>query len=162
MSARADRWWDDVTVGDQVEGYSMTLTWTSLALQVSGSQDWSAVHHDPEFATDSGHARPFFNTGWTAAALGRVLSDWAGNSGWLCSLEFRMRKMNVLGDTMHARGVVTGKRVDGDRQLVDLDVWLENEREGKTTPATATMMLPLKVGSGAVSSRADRSRGVGE
>ena len=145
MSPRPERFWEDVNVGDEADGFSMELTWTALALQVSGSQDWSTVHHDPVFASESGHATPFFNTGWTAAMLGRVLSDWAGPSGWLCRLDFGMRKMNALGDTVRGGAAVTGKNVaDDGRHLVELDVWLENEREGRTTPATATMSLPCR------------------
>lgn len=142
MSSRAERYYDDVCVGDEVEGFSVELTWTALALQVSGSQDWSTVHHDPVFASESGHATPFFNTGWTAAMLGRVLSDWAGPYGWLCRLDFSMRRMNALGDTVFGRATVTGKQIAEDgRHLVELDVWLENKREGRTTPARATVRL---------------------
>jgi hypothetical protein len=30
------------------------------------------------------------------------------------------------------------------RHLVDVDVWIENARVGKTTPATATVQLPVR------------------
>jgi acyl dehydratase len=141
-SAPSERTWSSVEVGETLEGFSMELDWTSLVLQVSGSQDWNVVHHDVDFARDSGHSEPFYNTAWTAAMLGRVVTDWIGPRGWLRSLEFRMRKMNVRGVTVIGRGSVTGKRIEGDEHLVDLDVWLENDREGVTTVATAVVRLP--------------------
>jgi acyl dehydratase len=129
-------------VGASIDGFSMKLDWTSLVLQVSGSQDWNLVHHDADFARESGHAEPFYNTAWTAAMLGRVVTDWIGPRGWLSSLEFQMRKMNARGVTVTGGGTVTGKRIEADRHLVDLDVWLENDREGVTTVAKAVVTLP--------------------
>ena len=136
-------YWDDVSVGDALPGFSMDLDWTTMALQVHGSQDWSRIHHDPDYARDSGHDDIFYNTGWTAGMLGRALTDWMGVEGWVRKLNFQMRGMNMNGDTVSAKGTVTDKRVDDDgRHLVDVDVWLENDRVGKTTPASAVVQLP--------------------
>jgi hypothetical protein len=56
-----------------------------------------------------------------------------------------MRKMNRPGVTLKVRGTVTRKYLgDDDAGLVDLDVWLENEQEGVTTPGSATVMLPRR------------------
>lgn len=54
-----------------------------------------------------------------------------------------MRRMNRPGDTIQARSKVT-RKYEGDDGTgwVDLDVWLENSREGTTTPGQATVMLP--------------------
>jgi acyl dehydratase len=139
------RYWDDVDVGDDIEGPTLTLDWTTMVLQVSGSQDWSTVHHDPDFARESGHPEPFYNTGWTAALLARTITDWMGPSGWLCRLEFQMRQMNVRGDTVRGRGRILEKHLGPDGgHLVELDVWLENDRLGVTTPAKAVVNLPVR------------------
>jgi hypothetical protein len=37
-----------------------------------------------------------------------------------------------------------GKRIDDGRHLVDLEMWLENDREGVTSPATAVVSLPVR------------------
>ncbi|MDP6377834.1 MAG: MaoC/PaaZ C-terminal domain-containing protein [Pseudomonadales bacterium] len=139
----AIRYWDDVVVGETLAGFSIHLDWTAMALQVHGSQDWNQIHHDPDFARDSGHAGIFYNTGWTAGLLGRTLTDWAGVYGWVCKLSFQMRGMNMHDDTVSTRGAVTKKYIDKDgRHLVEVEVWLENDRVGKTTPASAIVQLP--------------------
>jgi acyl dehydratase len=136
--------WEDVELGQPIEGPSTRLGWTDIALQVSGSQDWNHVHHDPDFARDSGHESVFFNTGWTSAMLARVVTDWIGPVGWLQRLEFRMRQMNVPGDVVTARAEPTGKRLDDfGRRLVELKVWLENDRVGVTTVGTAVVRLDI-------------------
>lgn len=140
----AERYWEDVSAGDEVAGFSKTLDWTEMVLQVSGSQDWNLVHHDVDYATDSGMPGIFYNTGWTTGMLGRLLSDWAGRSGWVEKLSFQMRGMNFSGTGVRAYASVTGKRMDGERALVDLDIFLENDQAGVTSPGKATVRLPLK------------------
>jgi hypothetical protein len=49
---------------------------------------------------------------------------------------------------MVCKGRVTAKREEAGECLVDLDVWLENEREGVTTPGTATVVLPKRGAAG--------------
>ncbi len=139
------RYWDDVAVGDKLPGFSMALNWTTMATQVHGSQDWNRIHHDPDYAIDSGHKGIFYNTGWTAGMLSRAVTDWMGIEGWVKGFNFQMRGMNMNGDTVTAKGEVTGKTIDeaGDA-IVVLDVWLENERAGKTTPAEYVVRLPQR------------------
>jgi acyl dehydratase len=139
----AQRTWEDVTEGEELPGFQMKLTATKMVEQVSGSQDFYPVHHDTEFAREAGHAEIFYNTGFTQATLSRLLTDWVGTEGWVKKMSFQMRKMNIPNDTIHAKGVVTGKSEgDGGMGEVTLDIWLENDRVGITTPAEATVLLP--------------------
>jgi acyl dehydratase len=140
----AERYWEDVAIGEEVPGFSVTLDATAMVLQVSGSQDWNLVHHNTEFARESGMPGIFYNTGWTTGMLGRVLTDWAGRSGWVEKLNFQMRGMNGAGAVVRAHARVTGKRVEGGRSLVDLDIFLENDQVGITTPGKATVRLPCR------------------
>jgi acyl dehydratase len=141
--------WADAEVGQRLEGVEVTVDWNTVVLQVSGSQDWNRVHHDPGFAHESGHPSIFLNTGWTSAVLFKVASDWIGVSGWIERFEFRMRQMNTFGDTVRSGGQIRDKRIDSEgRRVVDLDLWLENDRVGKTTVASALVVFPTRVGEG--------------
>jgi acyl dehydratase len=141
----AQRYWEEVKVGDELPGFTMKLNWTKMAEQVSGSQDFYPVHHDPEFARAGGHEGIFYNTGFTRASLGRLVTDWAGDEGWLRKLRFAMRRMNRNGDTISVKGRVTDKReVPGADNEVDIELWIENDHEGVTTPASAVVTLPSR------------------
>ncbi len=147
MSDEADhgvRYADDVSVGDELPEIVVELDWTTMALQVSGSQDWNAPHHDPDFAADSGMPGVFYNTGWTTGLLGRLLTDWAGLHGWVERLSFQMRGMHSNGDTVRAHGTVTDVRFDDDVARVEIELGLANQRVGLATPASATVRLPLR------------------
>ncbi|HJM76699.1 MAG TPA: hypothetical protein QGI71_12710 [Dehalococcoidia bacterium] len=137
------RYWEDVAEEERLSGYSLELTWTKMAEQVSGSQDFYAVHHDPDFAREGGHEDIFYNTGFTRAALCRLLTDWHGPQGWLRKLSFEMRKMHMPHDTITVQGIVTARRQGkGGMGEVDIDLWVENDRVGIATPAEATVLLP--------------------
>lgn len=145
-AVRAQRYWEDVQAGDEIPGFSLALNWTRMAAQVSGSQDFYPVHHDPDFAQAGGHADVFYNTGFTRACLCRLLTDWMGPEGWLRKLRFEMRRMNMNGDTIQVRGaVVRTREVAGEADNeVDLELAIANEREGVTTPAWAVVQLPSR------------------
>lgn len=147
----AERYWEDSTVGEELPGFSVALDATAMVLQVSGSQDWNRVHHDTAFAQESGMSGIFYNTGWTTGMLGRLLTDWAGRSGWVAKLSFQMRGMNSSGAVVRAHAKVTGKRQDNNKALVDLDIFLENDQVGVTTPGKATVWLPTRSGGAAQS-----------
>ena len=152
ITATVQRYWEDVLADEQLPGYTLDLTWTKMAEQVSGSQDFYPVHHDPEFAREAGHADIFYNTGFTQAALSRLLTDWVGTGGWVRKLSFQMRKMNMPNDHLRIKGVVTGKSEgDGPMGEVAIDLWIENDRVGITTPAEATVLLPRRMSSGGAS-----------
>ena len=147
MTEIKQRHWEDVSVDELLDGYSLELTWTRMAEQVSGSQDFYPVHHDPEFARAGGHEDIFYNTGFTRAALCRLLTDWHGPQGWLRRLSFQMRKMHMPNDTIRVKGTVTAVREGEDGMgEVDIDLWIENDRVDIATPAEATVLLPRSAG----------------
>jgi acyl dehydratase len=138
------RMWEDVQVGDEIEGFELDITPRRAVLQISGSQDWYPVHFDKGFARKAGHEGIFMNTGFMQAALVRVITDWMGDDGFLRRVRFELRRQQRIGDTIVCRGKVTAKYEENGDACVELDVWAENEREGVTTPGHAVVVLPRR------------------
>ncbi len=137
------RYWEDVAEEERLGGYSLELTWTKMAEQVSGSQDFYAVHHDPDFAREGAPEDIFYNTGFTGAALCRLLTDWHGPQSWLRKLSFEMRKGHMPRDTIRVQGIVTARREgEGGMGEVDIDLRVANDRVSIATPIEATVLLP--------------------
>ncbi len=137
-------YWEDVKEGDLLPIEEHPITETCIAEQVSGSQDFYAVHHDRPFAKAAGHPDIFVNTGFMRGTLGRVVTDWMGDEGWLRKFRMEMRRMNRPGDMMVCTGKVLRKYVEKGEHLVECEVWAENAREGVTTPCRAWVVLPSK------------------
>jgi acyl dehydratase len=127
---------------ERLPGFSMPLTPTRMVLQVSGSQDLYPVHHDREFARAGGHADTFVNTGFLRALLCRLVTGWMAETDVLKRLAFTMRRPHVAGDTITVGGRVTGRRAEAGHDAFDLEVWVENPRDGIATPGTATVHRP--------------------
>ncbi len=147
---RKQVYWEDVEVGQEIPGYTLKIDWTRLCKQVSGSQDFYPVHHDPEFARTAGHPAMFVNTGFMQGCFSRLMTDWVGDEGFVRKFRMEMRKMNYLpndktgapGDNITFKGKVTNKYVQDSEHYVEADIWCENGREGVTTPGRCTVILP--------------------
>lgn len=137
-------YWEDVAVGQDLPSFELEINARRLVLQVSGSQDHYPVHFDRDFARAAGHAGVFMSSGFTEAALARVISDWMGDEGWLRKLRLEMRRQNRLGDVMVCKGRVVAKYVQDGDHYVECEVWAENQREGVTTPGRAWVILPRR------------------
>ncbi|MEE2881090.1 MAG: acyl dehydratase, partial [Chloroflexota bacterium] len=78
--------------------------------------------------------------------MGHLLTNWAGDDGFVKKMYVELRRFNVVGDTTWCKGKVVGKRVEDGEKLVDLEIWGENQRGEQTTKGTATIKLPSKEG----------------
>lgn len=77
--------------------------------------------------------------------LGRLITNWMGDDGFLRRFDWLSTSEAPLGDTVFGKGRVMRKYVgeNGDH-LVDLDVWLETIRGNICDVATATVSLVSK------------------
>lgn len=102
------------------------------------------IHWDSEYARSIGLPASYDYGMMRDCWLTHYLTDWIGDEGWIESMSSQMRKFNYLGDTHYFTGEVVGKRVEGDRYLVDLEFRGTSQRGEVTCPATATVSLPSR------------------
>ena len=78
--------------------------------------------------------------------LTQLLMSWFGDHGMLRALSLRFKAFHWQGDAVRLHGKITGTRVEGDRHLVDLEVWTTSHPRGETTSqGAATVELPSRV-----------------
>lgn len=134
--------WEVVETGQSIHGYSLKIDTKRVVLQVSGSQDFYPIHHDLEFARSSGLPSIIMNTGFTEACFNRLIWTWIGDEGWLRKFKMQMKRPNILGDTIALKGKVARKYIADGEHFIECDIWIENDRDGVTTTAQATVILP--------------------
>lgn len=100
------------------------------------------VHWDSDWAQQIGTPMAYDYGILRDCWLTHALTDWMGDDGWLVSYSSQMRKFNYMGDYHRITGEVVGKRVEGGRHLVDVELRGTNQRGEVTCPATATVALP--------------------
>ncbi|HEY9315965.1 FAS1-like dehydratase domain-containing protein [Williamsia sp.] len=102
------------------------------------------IHWDAEYARSIGLPSSYDYGMLRDCWLTHFLTDWIGDDGWIETMSSQMRRFNYLGDTHRFTGEVVGKRVEGDRYLVDLEFRGTSQRGEVTCPATATVSLPSR------------------
>ncbi|MEE2057187.1 FAS1-like dehydratase domain-containing protein [Rhodococcus artemisiae] len=102
------------------------------------------IHWDSEYARSIGLPAAYDYGMMRDCWLSHFLTDWIGDEGWVESMSSQMRKFNYEGDIHTFTGEVVGKRVEGDRYLVDVELRGTSQRGEITCPATATISLPSR------------------
>ena len=104
----------------------------------------AAGHIDDEIAHEIGMPGPY-DQGWMRANwIGHLVTNWAGDDGFVTELSVRLMMPNLVGDLTWCRGVVTGKEIRDGEHLVSLDCWGETQRGERNVLATVTVRLPSK------------------
>lgn len=136
------RQWHKVREGDQLPPLTFPIAMRTLMIDVAGTRDLYPIHHDRDFAKDSGARDIFVNTMFYEGLFGRIATDWAGPESFLRKLRFAMRGPNCLGDVITSRGWVTRTYQSDGKKLLDLEIHLDNQLESDATIAYLSIELP--------------------
>jgi hypothetical protein len=143
MDWGTQRYWEDVEEGDEVPAVSFPLTVYRLVVEAGANRDFNAIHHNSEVARASGAPEMYANTGFLLGMWERTIREFAGLDGVVRRVAgFRMRRFNVVGQTVVVRGRVAGKRRQDGHALVELELWSEVGGEVTVGPGTVTVALP--------------------
>jgi acyl dehydratase len=138
-------YFDDVRIGDElpplVKGPIQQIQLTRYA---GASGDFNPIHQDDEFARAAGMGGVFAHGMLSMGFVGQAVTDWAG-AGAVRKLGVRFAAIVRLKDTITCRGRVLGKSSKDDVNLVDLEVWAENQKGEKVVTGKATVALPVRV-----------------
>jgi acyl dehydratase len=137
-------YFEDVEVGQEIPSIAITPSTQQLVHWAAASGDFYQIHYDPDFAKSTGLQGIIVHGALKHALLGRMLWEWVRYDGKIKRYGVSYRGMDVPGQEMKLRGTVTGKRQEGGENLVELEIWTENQQGQKTTPGTATVALPSR------------------
>ncbi|MBI3744426.1 MAG: MaoC family dehydratase N-terminal domain-containing protein [Chloroflexi bacterium] len=102
------------------------------------------VHWDDVRAKKVGNPRAYDYGVMRTAWIMHYLTNWIGDDGYIWKESDQARKFNYHGDTQWVKSKVTKKYQDGPRNIVDLEVWCENQRSEIATPGKASVLLPSR------------------
>ncbi len=135
--------YEDVQVGDEGPSRVHVLTRTDLVKYAGASGDFNPMHHDEIQARAVGEPSVFGHGMFSMGFLGSALTDYVG-VGNLTHYKVRFSRQTWPDEKLATRVVVTGKREEGDRHLVDLDVRLVNQEGEEKVVGQATATLPTR------------------
>jgi acyl dehydratase len=130
---------DVLEVGREIPSLVKHPTTQQLVMWAGASGDYNPIHYDKDFAMSKNLPGVVVHGQMVTAFMGQMLSDWMGVRGSLRKLSVSYKGMNFPGDTITCRGVVNAKSSHGGKQLVTLDVWVENPKGEKTVVGTGVV-----------------------
>lgn len=131
--------WDDIEIGTEAPAVSHTLGRTDLVKYAGASGDYNPMHTDEVAAQAAGLPSVFGHGMFSMGLLGRALTDWAG-PGNLTNYKVRFTKQTWPGEILSTTVVVTGKRDEDGRRLVDVDASLVNQDGEVKVAGSATVI----------------------
>ena len=134
---------EDVQAGDVAPEVRHVLTRTDLVRYAGASGDLNPMHHDDEQARASGLPSVFGHGMFSMGLLARCVTDWSG-VGSMRSFKVRFTKQTWPGEELVSTVTVTGKRVEGDDHLVDLEVSLANAEGQVKVAGDAVVAVPAR------------------
>ena len=118
--------YSSVQVGDKRTEEFPALTRTMFVRYAGASGDFNPMHHDDTIAAQVGNPSVFGHGMLSMGLAARVVKDWFGAEA-IRRLQVRFAKQVWPGDVLTCKATVTGKRDEGDEQLVDLELVVANQ-----------------------------------
>ena len=101
-------------------------------------------HWDPALARAGGNADAYDFGLQRVCWIGHLLTDWCGDDGTVTTLEARLRRPNLIGDTTWLTGTVVALAHHDDVSSVTCSASGTNQHGEETVSATATISLPRR------------------
>jgi acyl dehydratase len=136
-------YFEDVSEGDEAPKRSHVLTRTDLVAYAGASGDFNPMHHDEVKAKEAGQPSVFGHGMFSMGLLGSAIDDYVG-VGNVRRFQVRFAKQTWPDENLQTKVVVTGKRVDGNDHLLDLDVTLANAEGEEKVVGQATAVVPSR------------------
>jgi len=137
-------YFEDVEIGSEIPPLEKDPTTQQLVKYAGASGDFYQIHYDKDFALANKLPGVILHGALKNGFLGQLMTDFAGEYGWLQKLSVQYRGMDQPSSKITARGKVVKKLVEGRRHLIECDIWLENAKGEKTTPGSAIVVLPSR------------------
>ncbi len=145
MDWSTQRYWEDVSEGDEVPAVEFPLSVYRLVVEAGANRDFNSIHHNSEYAQKTGAPEMYANTIFLQGMWERTVREFIGLGGVMKSLKgFRMKIFNTVGDTVVTKGVVKRKWEEGEEAFVDLEIWSENSKGISVGPGTVVVVLPRR------------------
>ena len=137
-------YYEDVEVGTEIPPLEKEPSTQQLVKYAGASGDYYQIHYDKDYALNNGLPGLIVHGALKNAFLGQLMTDWIGELGTLKKLTCQYRGMDYPAEKMVCRGKVTRKYVQDGDYYVECQIWTENPRGEKTTPGSATVILPSR------------------
>lgn len=139
------RFFEDVSVGEELPVVALSINVYRMVMSAGATRDFNAIHHNSEYARDSGADEIYANSGFLLGMWERCVRDWMGEAGIIRSINgFAMKSFNYVGDTTRVIGRVAEAQVVDGEGVVTIELRSENSQGITVGPGSVTVVLPRR------------------
>ena len=143
--AEKQLYWEDVREGSEIPAFARKVGYMELNRFAGANNEFVPIHMDPDYAKNVAKLPDVIVMGnLKLAYIANAITGWAGEEGSIRKISIEYRRMDTVNTTITAKGKVTKKYQQDGENLVDLEVWVENEAGEVTTPGSAVVSLPAR------------------
>ena len=136
---------EDVNVGGEIPPITKKATLVQNVMYAAATWDFHRHHYDKGFTDSKGYPGTFIDGQMFGAFLAQLVTQWAGADGVIKQLGLNYRVIAIPGDVLTCKGKVADKHTKDSENLVNCDLWIENQRGEKVVgPAHALLALPSR------------------
>jgi acyl dehydratase len=118
------------------------ITTIDLVKWAVATDDFNPVHFDKDYALEHGLPSVIVHGPLKCALLTRLIFEWAGEKGILRKLTCTHRAMSYPRETLLCRGKVSKKYIEDGQNLVECEIWVENQDGAISASGRAIVVLP--------------------
>ncbi len=143
------RYFDEFHEGDQLPPLEKRPELLQVVKWSGATWTFVPIFYDRDIARALGLPDSLIPGPMKLAFLTLLLQRWAGPDALIRSLRASYRRPDTPKQPILCRGVVTRTAIEeGDRGVLDVEVWTENYRGERTVAGAATVEVPLRQSSG--------------
>jgi acyl dehydratase len=132
-----------VRAGEVLEPVCFPLTAYRFVMAAGANRDFNSIHHNTEYARATGAGEMYASTGFLLGMWERAVRGWAGDAARIETIKgFRMRRFNLVGDTVSVCGEVADVARDDLQTRVSLLVRCENSTGVTVGPGIVCVAFP--------------------
>ena len=137
-------YFEDVTIGDELPPLAKgPIQQIQLTRYAGASGDFNPIHQDPEFAQAAGMGGVFAHGMLSMGFVAQAVTDWAG-AGTVRKIGVRFAALVRLKDTVTCRGRVVATAQKDGANVVELEIWADNQKGDKVVIGKASVALPTR------------------
>jgi acyl dehydratase len=137
---------EDVEPDQEIPSLAKRCDSRQLVLWAAASGDFYQIHYDQEYARSVGLPGLVVHGALKHAFLGHLLHQWVAPAGRVVRFGCSYRGLDYPDQDLRCRGRVRRKYQEDGANLVELEVWVEQEDGTVTTPGSALVALPTRGG----------------
>ena len=139
--------WNDLDEGIELAAIEKKPSTRQVVMWAGAVDQYSETHYDKDFALSRGLQGVIVHGSMKGAFLMQLLTENVGEDVHLKRIAWTDKKMDLVGKTMKFKAKVSRKYMEDDQELLDCNIWVENEEHEITSEGTATIAIPSRVSS---------------